>query len=58
MDFQIDMMPFLKPIKKLSPNSSTLEKKIGDDGIIVLPTQTDIDLQMNTIAHTLNWLSI
>lgn len=52
VDFSNRYDAVLETYKEVITPIATLWKKIGDGWNTVLPTQTDIDLQMNTIAHT------
>lgn len=52
VDFSNRYDAVLETYKEVITPIAPLWKKIGDRWNTVLPTQTDIDLQINTIAHT------
>lgn len=52
VDFSNRYDEILETYKEVITPIAPLWKKIGDDWNTVLPTQNDIDIQMNTIAHT------
>lgn len=52
VDFSNRYDAVLETYKEVITPIAPLWEKIGDGWNTILPTQTDIDLQMNTIAHT------